>query len=251
MDIDYELTYHKLEEKYWWFKSRRNSIISILNKMNLPKTSKVLEIGCSGGPLLQILNEKGYINSIGIDISENAIKVCNKRGVFNSKVMDATNLTFKNESFDIVIASDILEHIENDTLALSEWCRVLKPGGKLVIYVPAYMKLWSHHDEINHHFRRYQRSDLKTLLSKNNFLIKKISYWNFFLFFPTLIIRKITQNKKKNIKINSQLYAINPIVNFFLKTLLHIENWLLKYIEFPFGVSVFAICEKPQDKKTS
>jgi ubiquinone/menaquinone biosynthesis C-methylase UbiE len=246
MDKEYELNYHKLEENYWWFQSRREIVFRLIKKMNLSKDARILEVGCSGGPLISLLKNENFQNVFGIDISENAIEVCKERGVNNTFVMDALNLKFGNEEFDLIIASDILEHIEDDFSALIEWNRVLKTNGKLIVFVPAFNSLWSHHDEINHHYRRYTKTMLLKRLRNNGFNPDYSSYWNFTLFFPSFIIRftqRLFSSKSKN-KAQGQLYTINSGLNRFLTSLLSFENKLNQFVKYPIGVSVFAISRK-------
>ena len=105
----YEIKYHLLEEKHWWFKGRRDIIFRLIKNLN--KKSKILEIGCSGGPLLKFLNKHGFNNTFGIDISKDAILYCKKKGLENVFFMDGTKTKFKNNFFDLIISSDSLEHI--------------------------------------------------------------------------------------------------------------------------------------------
>ncbi len=244
MDSEYELKYHQLEEKHWWFASRRDMVLRLIKDLKLSKKSKILEIGCSGGPLLTILKNEGFENVFGIDISENAIQVSIERNILNTSVMDAQSMNFDSEMFDLVIASDILEHIEDDFLALNEWNRVLKIGGCLIVFVPAFQSLWSKHDEINHHFKRYKKNGLIDILKKSGFQIEKKSYWNFMLFLPSFFIRASQRLFKKSSKASDQLYEINSFINWTLIVLLKFENRVLKFIKFPFGVSVFAVSKK-------
>jgi len=246
MDKEYELKYHQLEEEYWWFKSRRSMVFSLIEKMNLSKDAKILEVGCSGGPLLELLKNEGYHNTYGIDLSENAIDVCKERGILNAFQMDAVNLQFSDSEFDLVIASDILEHIEDEMSALAEWNRVLKLNGKLIVFVPAFNSLWSQHDEINYHFRRYTKKMLLGSLTKNGFNVNNSSYWNFVLFFPSFIFRFFQRKFQgnRNEKSQGQLYEINSSLNNVLNGLITVENKMLNHMKFPLGVSVFAICQK-------
>lgn len=245
MDALYEEKYHKIEEEeYWWFISRRDMILRLIRKMNLNKNAKILEIGCSGGPLIKLLNKEGFLNITGIDVSESGINLCKKRGIDNVKVMDGTKTFFDDNEFDLVIASDVLEHIKEDNDALSDWYRILKPNGKLIVFVPAFNFLWTVHDEINHHYRRYSRNELKKKVIENNFKLKKSSYWNFFIFLPVSLLRLFQNLQKRKNKKEDQLYEVNSIVNKILIGLLKIENIFLSFFNFPFGVSVFVVCEK-------
>lgn len=240
MDISYEEKYHQLEESYWWFKARRHFILGLLK--NEDKKLKILELGCSGGQLIADLRSLGFKDVHGLDISPSAINLCKKRGLKNVQVCDAARTKFRNSEFDIVIASDILEHIKDERKGLAEWSRILKKNGRLVIFVPAFNALWSRHDDLNHHYRRYSKKQLLSSLRASAFSIERSSYWNFFMFIPVALLRlaqKILPSKESD-----DLYRINSIVNNILIGLLKLENSLLKFLKFPFGISAFAIARK-------
>jgi len=245
MKRSYKLKYHKLEKNHWWFKARRDAIFRLIQQINLDNNAKILDIGCSGGPVMQFLKKKGYGEIYGIDISKNAVRLCQKNKIKNVSVMDGAKPSFSNEKFDLIIASDILEHIKNDSSALVEWKRILKPGGKLIVFVPAFNLLWSRHDELNHHCRRYEKSELVKLLKKVNLKIRRSSYSNFSIFIPIALVRLYQRYflKQKGGEDN-QLSKINPQINGVLTIVLKIENLLLKFIDFPVGVSVFVVGEK-------
>jgi SAM-dependent methyltransferase len=244
MDRAYETKYHVQEDKHWWFKTRRDIIIKLLQKSD--RNSKILEIGCSGGPLILALNERGYQDVHGIDISRDAIDLCKRRNIRNVFLMDGSKPAFDDGQFDLVIASDVLEHIEDEATALSEWNRILKPAGKLIVFVPAFENLWSKHDEANHHFRRYSKSELTRVLKKADFEITRSSYWNFLLFSPTSLVRliqRICSNRWQNRR-GDQLLEVNSILNEFLFNLIKAENVILRLVNFPVGVSIFATAAK-------
>jgi SAM-dependent methyltransferase len=244
MDQAYETKYHVQEDKHWWFKARRDIVLKLLQKSD--PNSKILEIGCSGGPLIQALNERGYQDVHGIDISRDAIDLCRLRNIHKVFVMDGSLPAFKDGHFDIVIASDVLEHIEDEEKALSEWNRILKPTGRLIVFVPAFELLWSKHDEANHHFRRYSKSELTRVLKKADFEITRSSYWNFLLFSPTSLVRliqRICSNRWQNRR-GDQLLEVNSILNEFLFNLIKAENVILRLVNFPVGVSIFATAAK-------
>jgi len=241
MKKKYEIKYHILEENYWWFVGRRDFILKLLEYQN--RNSQLLDIGCAGGSLIKALGKRGFSNISGIDISEKAIKLCKKRGAMSVAVMEGTKLAFSDGAFDIVVASDILEHMENDLRALKEWKRVLKPSGKLIAFVPAFNALWSSHDDINLHYRRYSLSELRRLLKSAGFEIERGSYWNFIVFFPFFLLtiwRKLYNKKKPD----DNLYNFNAKVNASLLRLLKFENWLLRFFNFPVGISAFVIAKK-------
>lgn len=226
MEKSYELKYHKLEKEHWWFKSRRNIIIKLIQDKN----PKILEVGCSSGALIKDLNNEGFKNVQGIDKSREAIKQCKK---LNVQIMDGEKTKFKENSFDILIASDILEHIKNNNQALKEWNRILKENGKIILFVPALQFLWGKHDEINQHYKRYSKKELKELMKNSNFTIERVSYWNLISFMPKIIMK----NK-------DQLNEINPAINNMLINLMKLENYLLTKINLPIGTSIFVIAKK-------
>jgi SAM-dependent methyltransferase len=243
MDKEYEEKYHSIEEDHWWFTSRRLTIMSFIDK--LPRDAKILDIGCSGGVLLQDLKNAGYTNVTGLDFSDEAIEQCKSKGLQNVYVMDAHYPKFPDEEFDFIIASDCLEHLEKDEVALANWQKLLKKGGEGLIFVPAFMSLWSEHDVVNHHFRRYTRDELVTKAKKAGFEVKKASYWNFSMFFPTWLYRKM-RNNAKSAKENPEdhMDKFNPLANKVLKGVLKAEDVFFKSVGFPTGVSVMVAVKK-------
>lgn len=232
-----------MEENYWLFKTRRELIARQVK--NEKRDMKILDIGCAGGLLLEKLQTMGFNKLYGIDISKNSVNLCKEKGLKNVFFMDGNKTKFKNSEFDILIASDVLEHIKEDLATLKEWNRILKPRGKLIVYTPAFEFLWTEHDEINQHFRRYSKATLTNVLKQAGFSIERESYWNFISFFPASIFslfeKVLPINKKKK---KDHLFGSSLIVNTFVTGLIRVENLLLSFLDFPVGVSVFAICKK-------
>ena len=251
MDLTYEAKYHQLEEQHWWFASRRDAVYDLITSLNLPKTAAILEIGCSGGPLMQRLRAAGYLDLTGIDVSEPAIELAQARGVPNVSVMDGAALTFEDARFDLVIASDVLEHIEDEDRALREWTRVLKPGGQLLVFVPAHSYLWSEHDVVNHHFRRYSRQGLVSALEHAGLRSLRSSFWNTAMYFPTAALRlgrRLLSGPVSPVKkpgATGDLHHFAGPANSLLLQWVKVENRLLRHFNLPLGVSVFALAQKP------
>jgi SAM-dependent methyltransferase len=241
MDKVFESRYHLIEEKYWWCKARRDIISKLIQ--NQPQSARILDIGCASGMLIKKLQSDGFKDVSGVDISADAIKQCKQRGLNHCEVMDASKLAFNDGTFDILIASDILEHTKDDTKTLKEWKRVLKPGGFLLLFVPMFPEMWGMHDEINHHYRRYTQKGLTRLLSKE-FVIKRKSYWNTCLFFPVGAMRVLQRVAPFNLKKRDQLYPVPAFINTLLFKLLQVENVVLEKINLPIGISTFAILQK-------
>lgn len=239
----YEKKYHELEKNHFWHKARRKYILQLLKESS--KDLSILDIGCSSGILLNELVGIGYNanNLYGIDISPEAVQQSKENGIQNSFLMDAASIDLKRK-FDILIASDCLEHLENDEEGLGNWHKILNQDGLLLVFVPAFMALWNEHDIANMHYRRYTRKGLKKKLHESGFEVKKSSYWNFFLFPPILMIRLLSRLKSsKSQSQTGDLDKIPKLNNLFFK-LVSLENKLLSYINLPFGVSTYCIAKR-------
>jgi SAM-dependent methyltransferase len=243
MDLNFEKKYHPLEKSHWWFSKRRELAVEWTS--DFPKDAAILDIGCSSGALLCELKERGFQQLYGIDVSENAVALAHEHGLQNTQVMDGANVTFESEKFDVVIASDCLEHIDDDQAALEHWLRILKPGGMLILFVPAYMFLWSAHDEINHHCRRYNSKQVVSIVQAAGFEIERKGFWNFF-FFPGIALLRLAQRLlPKSNKPIDDLSQPPALINSVLSGIIHIENRLLRYINLPVGISTYVVAKKP------
>ncbi|MBC8883666.1 class I SAM-dependent methyltransferase [Flavobacterium piscinae] len=186
MNHDYYKEYYLLERNHWWFKARERIISNLIKKLISDNnyTSgeiSILNIGCSTGRSSEYLSEFGKVTSIEYD--EFCCEFAREKTGLEIIHGSITELPFTVEKFDLVCAFDVIEHVEDDQLAVNEMKRVLKENGVIFITVPAFMSLWSHHDEINQHFRRYKLNEVDHLfkLEKNGKTIFS-SYFNFFFF---------------------------------------------------------------------
>lgn len=240
---EYQKMYN-LENSYWWHVGRQSVISSLLNLcLSKKENLKILDIGCGTGANFKILEKFGKVT--GVDSSKEALKFCHKRGFNNVRLGKAERLDFKNESFDLISALDVLEHLEDDQKALREFYRVLKKGGQVLITVPAYRFLWSEHDEALHHRRRYMASDLHRRLNNAGFSVLKRSYVVSFSF-PAIFAYKLFRGLfPKSLDSPKTSYIILPkAINNFLILLLKLEAFLLKYIDFPIGTSIVSVARK-------
>jgi ubiquinone/menaquinone biosynthesis C-methylase UbiE len=250
MKQEYEAHYHRVEERHWWFRGRRDLVHALVLAANADRGCAILEVGCSGGPLIQELQEAGYDHVTGLDISEEAIALARQRGLSDTHVMDAQKLSFADERFDVVTASDVLEHLADAPLALREWRRVLKANGVLIVFVPAFRWLWSEHDEANRHQHRYRRRELEALLTANGFIVERSSYWNFSLFFPVALMRVLKRLLPwKKVAESGDIFAAPRPINTALTWLLHCENrWLRRGWNLPVGISVMVIARRSGER---
>lgn len=241
---EYEKMYN-LENTYWWFQGRKKIIFELMRKYVLLELNnpRILDSGCGTGLILTELNKYGF--TIGLDISSKALSYCKDRGITKLIKAQVSNLPIKDNTCDVVVSLDLLEHIENDNEVLKEYHRVLKKDGFICLTVPAHPFLWSEHDEALHHFRRYTKKEFKATLLKNNFKIVRYSYVISFTFFPIVIYRFLSKIlKKKNSQSKTHIIPLPKNINQFLIFILKIEAFLLKFINLPIGVSLICIAKK-------
>jgi SAM-dependent methyltransferase len=245
MESSFEAKHHQIEDYYWWFVARRDILISLIPK---GEDSRILDVGCAGGHLIKALRIEGFRKVYGIDISKKSIFSCRKNGLGKIMLSDASQTGFRSEIFDVVVASDVLEHIKDDAKALREWGRIMKKGGRIVVFVPAFSFLWSAHDVVCHHHRRYSFSSMTRALEGSGFVIERVSGWNMISFLPSAFVRMLDSLLSRSgiIRVirGDQLYRVNPSINWMLLTALKAENRLIKRSSMPFGVSMFAVARK-------
>lgn len=232
-----------LERDYWWHVSKRRLVFDFIRKLNLTTDSKVLDVGCGTGIVMKELAV--YFDSVsGIDISSLALSYCKKRGLRKITKSDlGEKLLYNANKFDLVTCLDVLEHVENDGRAVKEIFRVLEPGGTVIFTVPAFKFLWTKHDELLWHKRRYTLKQMVTLLEKSGFNIKRSTCFYSFLFFPAVILFKIT--KLMFNKGDDDPHVVpSRVVNNLLLIMCSIERWFIALCPMPFGLSLFVVAEK-------
>jgi len=232
---------NKVENFHWWFTVRRRLLKSILSSIKVPVNSITLDIGCGTGSNLRELVLAG-LSPIGLDQSIYALTLVRNKGEFPLLAGDLNSLPFKTKSIGLVIAMDIFEHLNNDADGIRESYRILKNGGILILTVPAFKSLWGIQDVVTAHKRRYSKREITYKLRETGFHILRSSYFNFFLFFPILITRRIIH--LLGLKIESENKVNSPLINFFLKAIFSLEIYTLKFLSFPFGVSIFCTANK-------
>ncbi|PIY08375.1 MAG: class I SAM-dependent methyltransferase [Flexibacter sp. CG_4_10_14_3_um_filter_32_15] len=245
----YYKEYYKLEREHWWFKARLN-ILDSLMQTDISKNgiSKILNAGAATGATSVMLKKYGQVVSLEYD------KDCSE---FLSEVLgedilndSLTDLPMDDKSLDLVCAFDVIEHIKDHQQAVKEGYRVLKDNGYIFLTVPAFQILWSKHDEINHHYRRYRLKELRKILLDNGFEIEYSSYFNFLLFLPISFIRllsKLLLPKESGESTGSDFEKFNSsnFLNRILYKVFMSERALLKRkIKLPFGVSAIIIGKK-------
>lgn len=248
MDPKYEEKYYKIEETHAWSRGRRSAILRLLESLGVPRDVRGLEVGCGSGMLLKELRDRGFRDFVGVDISDAALRAAASRGLGDIvSRQDAVATTFDDDSFDLVIASDVLEHLLDEGRALAEWQRVLRPTGHLIVFVPAFDFLWSDHDAVNRHFRRYSRSQLESVARGSGFEVCRIGYWNTALFFPVLAMRMLTRarNRRGPVGKDDDFAELPGPINGTLAAMFEVESALMRRgVDMPLGVSVYTILRR-------
>lgn len=239
----YRLECSSLWKNYWWKQGRDFAAKFLLKKFLKPnKKNKILDAGCGLGETSKKFAVFGQVT--GIDSAPEAIKLAKKNGLKKAKVMDLTNLSFPENSFEAVTAFDVLEHIENDQQAIRETFRVLKNKGIFLLTVPAYNWLWSEHDEALGHKRRYTKRQIEKKLKKSGFAVFKSSYIISSFLLPIALFRFWRKISKQE-KVPKTSYVVLPdFLNFFLAQILKLEGILVQAINLPFGVSLICVVRK-------
>mgnify|MGYP001598418394 CR=1 FL=1 len=244
MDTILHKKYQEAEATHWWFKGRRALIRAVLDRSLGGRKNgvKLLDFGCNSGFFVSELRKDGY-ETFGTDVSEEAIEYGVSKGINKLFALKpGERLPFMPETFDVAIALDVLEHIEDAGVALSQIKGVLKKGGTMIATVPAFPFLWGVQDEVSHHYRRYTKKELVILFQKAGLKIERLTFFNFFLFLPVVIVRmigKIIPPKRK-----SDFELNNNFTNYILTRVFLFEVWLLRKINFPWGISLLIVAKK-------
>ena len=241
MESEVYLRHIENEGSHWWFAARREIIFSVIEKNINYKMGQIniLDFGAGSGTNIDMLSKFGTVYVYEKD--ENTLNFL-KEKYCHSKKVKITNEIKKEEFFDLILVADVIEHIKDDRATLNYLNGLLNKNGKILITVPAFNFLFSNKDKVLRHYRRYTKTQMNKIMSKN-FEIIKLSYFNFFLFIPiaiSILFLKIinvdfidTVEKKPNAILNTALFKI-----------FNIEKFLLNFLNFPFGVSLIALAKK-------
>ncbi len=235
---------NRVEDSHWWYVGRRLILESfleqIVQKIRNPQSAiRILDVGCGTGGNLEMLAKCGAAE--GVDVSDDALEFCKRKGLKARKGL-AESLPFDDESFDVVTALDVVEHLDDDVAGLNEMYRVLRRGGKTLIFVPAFMWLWGVQDDVSNHRIRYTKKQITERLQQAGFEIERATYANISFFAPILAGR--TLMKLTGIKPESENNVNVTALNGVFGKIFGAERFFLKNFNFPFGVSIVIIAKK-------
>lgn len=253
METTFYEDYYRHENSHWWFRWRYDLITKLVTTLKEEGTFRILDAGCGTGQMTKQLEDIG--EAVGMDSAPEAIAYAQSRGVERLVRGSITAPPFAERSFDCVLALDVIEHVDDDMGILTSLFRVIKPGGHLIITVPAFDALWSEHDEINHHKRRYRAPQLRLLLQEAGFDVDRLTYCNTALYVPVLATRKLknawralSRSRSGHPRpLRSDLGDYPRPINNALYGLMRAETRLMDSFDMPFGVSILAVATRPLD----
>jgi SAM-dependent methyltransferase len=230
------------ESAYWWFSGRRRLFAREIGRLALLKSSPILDVGSSTGTNLRMLRDLGFCTVEALDASEEAIRYCRDKGLGMVRQGDVCAMPFSEASFELVLATDVIEHVDDDSQAIREIVRILRPGGYALITVPGFPSLWGLQDRVAHHKRRYQFRQLVELIIAGGLVVERAYHFNFLLFVPIWIARRLID--LFDVKLKSEGEINSPLTCRILSAIFTVDIALSPILHLPFGVSILVIARK-------
>ena len=220
-----------LEDRHWWYAERRSLLAARVAALGAPGTA--LDVGAAGGGNTRVLRDAGW-RALALEYGEDGALVAHERGLCVVRG-DATRLPVADASVDLVVAFDVLEHIDDDAAVVAHIRRVLRPGGTLLVAVPAGMRNWSAHDEAVGHVRRYERQPLRDLLQGGGLDVRELRSWN-------VLMAPLARWRRRS-STGSDLDDVSPLVNRGARAVVALER-VLPVGGLP-GISLLATARRP------
>ncbi len=238
MDADYGGGYRRLYEQHWWWRAREHILTHELRALQIPPDADILDFGCGDALTFPLLGRFGRVCGIEVDRSLVSEASPWRQAVFHAPLGSPE---YADWQFDLITALDALEHIEDDAVALHALCAMLRPGGRILLTVPAFMSLWDRHDEINRHYRRYRKIDVLRLVPAP----MRVSAARYL--FPGLyplkwLVARINRGRARAVE--QHRIPAGP-VNTLMRLGCIAEYHLLRRLPLPFGTSLLVVIERP------
>ena len=247
---EYKIMY-EAEDTHWWYRGMRGVMSTLLGLGKAQgKRAHILDAGCGTGGNLHALRERGFDNLEGFDLSPVALEFCHQRGLHHVRPGSITDIPYEDRSFDLVISCDVVTDAgtDNEGRALSELYRVLKPGGRLFLNLPAYSFLRSEHDRATAVARRVTKGEIERKLKEAGFGVKRATYWNTLLFPVVVAVRLLRREKVDDLNDPARSDIVLPPrpINAILSACVGLEHLLLRATNLPFGSSVAVVAVRPK-----
>ena len=235
----------RLEEEHWWYVGRRKLFARVIADMGARSDEPALDVGTSAGTNLRLLRDLGFHDVTGLDYSEEAVRWCAEKGFGTVRRGDITAMPFGDETFSLVLATDIIEHVDDDVRALSEIRRVLRPGSRLLLTVPAFPALWGMQDEVSLHRRRYRMRPLLERVRAAGLEPERQFHFNYLLFGPIWAARQAMKIWRPA-SVRSESEVNTPLVNRIFSTVFGLDIATAPRLAPPFGVSILVVARRPK-----
>lgn len=234
--------FFEVEGSHWWYVGRRKIIAGFLKDIvaKLGRRPEIVDVGSGTGANILLLQEFG--DTTGVDVSQDAIDFCRKRGLDNVVLGSAEEIPLPDASADVVTAFDVVEHLDDDVACLSEFARVLRPDGRILLFVPAFMFLWGVQDDVSRHRRRYTMPQLLSAVREAGFEVERSTFVNITFFMPILLVRWFM--RVTGIRTETELKIGPSVFNRFFAAIFGAESSILRYVDLPFGVSAVCVARK-------
>lgn len=233
----------ELDQEHWWFVARRQILAELIRRVAKPPSrARILELGCGTGHNLQMLSGFGRVQATELDETARALAADRLGRKIAAAALPDLSM-FKPASFDLVALLDVLEHVEDDKGSLAAIYKKLKPGGNLLVTVPANPWMWTAHDAAHHHYRRYRKSELKRLALQAGFKIELLSPFNSLLF-PAIAAARLAGKALGRESADDSMPS--PPINRLLRAIFGLEAGLVGRIPMPFGVSLVGVFKRPE-----
>ena len=231
------------EHRHWWFIGKNATLRSFIDRYAPTpdgRRPRALDVGCGPGGMLEQLAQR--FDPIGVDKSEVALRLCEERGLNAVLGSLPDEMPFEPATFDLIVASEVLEHVERDAEAARTLIDLLAPGGTLVVTVPAFQWMWSEHDRAHHHFRRYTRARLLALFDSPDACVELASYYNT-TFFPLMAAARVASKARPQRPVREIKPPPRPI-NAVMAAVFRGEGTLVQHLRLPFGGSLLAVIRR-------
>lgn len=243
MEERFYAEYARIQDEHWWFAGRRRIIRSVLGQSLPARASparRILDVGCGTGTNLALLRDFGAVE--GVDSELAAVEFCHRQGESAVRHAPGSRLPYPTAQFDLVTLLDVIEHVPDDFSLLDEARRVLVPGGRVLVTVPAYSWMWGAQDRIAHHYRRYTRPGLLDSIARAGFEPLRSTYFNTLLFPPIAGVRLARRlwPARDDPRSDFELNHPGPL-NTLLTRVFALEASMVRRASLPFGVSILGL----------
>jgi len=245
----------EIEDDFWWSVGTRRVFFDLVNASRAAPGGRALDVGCGTGITMSEFPREWALVA-GCDRSDLALSACRVRGVETLVRADAARLPFASGTFDLVMALDVIEHVDDDAICLREIVRACRSGGCVLLHVPAFPVLWTEKDDLSHHRRRYTRRELLALVDQCGLSVERVFFLNGFLF-PVALGRALWERlwsgrarpASRGTERIDRLYRIPAPLNRLLLALMHLERRAFARHSPPFGMSLVCLARKPAGRE--